>query len=521
VLNMPPSLKLLTFSIVFCLNFFFSIDAIFAQEGEAASLQSIADVDGVTVVADTRARDRLYGASIRVDVGRISLSQLKELRLGYGPTEDIFAKKGEPLEVVVLVPARELEFAKKNYIPLVEAMFKERYETDRVRARIVTINVDEVAIAEEQARAELEHLRESLPNINAEEKELITAMEKKNRRMIESLYQWRNQFQSSVRRISNDYEVKSMAMASVMGMASSVAPVAYWMTTVGMDWFGLGLIMTTVAYDQINTTFAGKLIHFENEHRLPGENVSKLVPFSNGNRPIKAIGENVSRLIRFYNGNTAIKAMAVNFGIGAATGFLFRSLNWGATPDAIPGPLSMDFLATLGGMNFVSSIFTAGGDVGLHQLRKRGYITSRMEVLTASTFNLTAQLNNLLLGSGFTEFLPYGLALEWAPKAAIFALGKLLPTRKNRFFLIMPGLDKESVRQVRQVYDLQDSLSHTDLDSDKFRDMLKDFDADVKWTERVSKLWGETQKRIETIQEKWSIMWQSSCARLKSVLRKG
>ncbi len=484
-----------------------------AEDAVTAAHAPAADQVGVTVIADTqfgiysdtRAKDALYGSSMRLDLGIIPLKDIANLRIGFGDVDDILATKGEKIEVRVIVPRRELDYATANLRPLLLQVFSERFATDKVNIILDPLNVDTVINAQRDANAELELAEKGIEALTAEQRQIVAAMKEQNNRIVETLQQWRNSFRDQVKKLRGDYEGRSMLVGSAIGLASSMAPTYLWLTTTGLNPLGLGQIFMTFAYDQINTTFASRLLTFENEHRLPGEKI--------GLKPLAS-------MIRFYNRNTLLKALAVNFSLSAGTGFSFRLLSWFHNPQEVGNPLSLEFLAQLGGINAISGAATAGSDVGLRQMRKKGYISGYTETVIASSFNFIAQTNNMLLGSGNTEYLPIGLAIEWTTKAAVYLSGKLLPTRTNRFVIVAPGVNGEDLVQVKKMYDLEDSLKREDLHTDRFRDRVTGLDPSPSHFARIKAVAASVQTGLEKARLLWNDAWAFGCQKLSELMPK-
>jgi hypothetical protein len=221
-------------------------------------------------------------------------------------------------------------------------------------------------------------------------------------------------------------------------------------------------VALAILYDQLNTTFSGRLLEFENEHQIPFKKQNSIV--------------------KFYNGSTLTKALAVNFGINAVAAGGFRVLSWLNAPDRVASPMTFEFLSTLGGVTAVGAAVTAGSDVGIRQLRKKGYISGFTEIMMCSAFNFLNQFNNMLLGAGQMELLQYGLAVEWSIKSVAFLTGRLLPTKGNRIAIIHPLATEHESSQIKKMKDLNDAISTNDLSLDKFRETFAHIDEPTAWS---------------------------------------
>lgn len=93
----------------------------------ATANNPISDVQGVTIIADTKGRDRLYGATVRLDLGKIALSDLRSMQVGFESITDIFSAEQRPVQVTVIVPSSELMFAQQQLKPEVVKIFRQRF----------------------------------------------------------------------------------------------------------------------------------------------------------------------------------------------------------------------------------------------------------------------------------------------------------------------------------------------------------------------------------------------------------
>jgi hypothetical protein len=452
---------------------------------------------GITVIADSRARDSLYGASVRLDLGTVSLNQLESIKVGFGKVDNIIGDPVKPVTVQVLMPADlDLE-SQQSFIKEVTTRLSRSFDSKSFLVKSVLIDVSAAERAEKQSSAEINLVQQSLNNLTAEDKAIAGEMIAQNKNLLSLLKNWSSSFRGKIRELLSDYDRRSMMFASMMGMASSVSPTYVFLTTTGTNAFGLSQVAMAIAYDQLNTTYAAKLLEFENEHTLPFKRENSIV--------------------RFYNRNTFVKALTVNLAINAVATGGFRLLSWLQAPDRIASPMSLEFLASLGGMTAVGAAFTGGGDVGLRQLRKKGYISGFTEIMICSAFNFLNQMNNLLLGTGNTTYLPIGLGIEWTGKAIAFMAGKLLPTKSNRFVILHPAMSTESVEQARKIFDLNEAIKLEDINTEKFRENFEKLE--VKETEQVKTLKEKFVDASQRIQKIVREMYYHSCKYLEGLLR--
>jgi hypothetical protein len=359
-----------------------------------------------------------------------------------------------------------------------------------------------------------------MPQLSAQERQVIDLMKQKNHETADVINNWNFNFRDKAKIAIRDYESTNMMFGSVIGAVSSVSPIIVWLSTTGVNPFGLGQAFMQIVYDQVNTAYSSKLIKFENEHTLPtnltvAQRIKKIIPIL----PAKIEFPNVlKRAIKFYNINPLLKAFSVNFAVNSGTGFAFKTASWLSAPNTVSSPVSMEFLASLGGINVISGIMTGAADVGIRQMRMKGRVSPRTEILVASSFNFLASLNNLFIGSGMTHLLPVGLALEWGFKSSIFALGKFLPTKSNRFYMILPGLDEANLNKVKKIHDLNESLSQKDFDSGRFKEMLAGFDVDDSGRRQALAIYDVISVKLKEFRERSKNFVTKTCLWLKNLL---
>jgi hypothetical protein len=472
--------------------FWLAIPAIADQPVEYPSSDT-----GVTVIADSRARDTLYGASVRLDLGTISMNQLENLKVGFGSVDNVIGDPNKPVTVQVLMPADLETELQDNFVKEITTRLSRNFDAKSFVVKPVLIDITAAEKAEKLSSAEIDLVQQSLASATAEDKAIAGEMIAQNRNLLRLLKDWSSSFRNKIREIIADYDRKSMAFASMMGMVSSISPTYVFLTTTGVNPFGISQVAMAIAYDQLNTTYAAKLLEFENEHKLP-------------------FGRNHS-IVRFYNRNTFVKALTVNLAINAVAAGGFRLLAWLQAPERIASPMSMEFLASLGGMTAIGAAFTGGGDVGLRQLRRKGYISGFTEIVICSAFNFLNQINNLMLGTGRTEFLPIGLGLEWTGKSIAFLAGKLLPTKSNRFVIIHPAMSSESAEQARKIFDLNESIKLDDMNTDRFRESFEKLE--TKETEQVKSYKAMFIEAVQKIQKLVREMYYHSCKYLEGLFR--
>jgi hypothetical protein len=479
----------------------------------------VSKVRGISLIADSRASDRLYGARMRIDLGELSLSELRDLKISYGDVQDLLARSGDKLEVLLFAPKSEVGFAQKEFSPSIHRILSERYDTQEIVIKVVAIDVHEVNVLKNLSNDELSLAKRSMPLLNEQEKNLIDLMKQKNHETADVINNWNFNFRDKANTAIRDYESTNMMFGSVIGAVSSVSPIIVWLSTTGVNPFGLGQAFMQIVYDQVNTTYSSKLIKFENEHKLPtdltvAERIKRIMP----GLPAKIEFPKVlKRAIKFYNINPLLKAFSVNFAINSGTGFAFKTASWLSAPNSVSSPISIEFLASLGGINVVSGIMTGAADVGIRQMRMKGRVSPRTEILVASSFNFLASINNLFIGSGMTHLLPVGLALEWGVKGSIFTLGKILPTKSNRFYMILPGLDEANLDKVKKMHDLNESLSQKDFDSGRFKEMLAGFDVDDSVGKQAVAIYAVISGKLNQLKEQSKKFITKTCLWLKNL----
>jgi len=441
---------------------------------------------GLTVIVDSRAKDPLYGATVRIDVGPASLSDIKQLKIGYGDSENVLLDPGKDISIQILVPSSVSAEDRAFFVQAVNETLATSIYAGRAKVREVVLDVPSLQKAMESANAELLTALEELPADINDRREIVKALVQQNKNLWSVLRDWETNFRQRMQNTLADYESRGMTFGSVAGIISSTAPVYVWLTSTGTNVFGMAQVALAILYDQLNTTFAGKLLEFENEHQIP---IFK-------NNP----------LVRFYNRNTLVKALAG-----------FRLLSWLNAPDRVASPMTFDFISTLGGVTAVGAAITAGSDVGLRQLRKKGYISGFTEILMCSAFNFMNQFNNMLLGAGQMELLQYGLGVEWSVKSIAFLTGRLLPTKGNRIAIVHPAASDYEAEQISKMVDLNDAIKANDLNLEKFREKFAALDTPSA-LERAkvwsADLWNRTKEGAKTFGASLS----KSCAYLNAML---
>jgi predicted DNA-binding protein (UPF0251 family) len=455
------------------------------------------NVDGVTVFADSRALDKLYGSTIRLDMGRMSIRELGGMRIGFGTVDNVLADKERPISVSLFVPADLPVDQQQQFKVAIEKQMTESYGAKNLSVTLVTIDVREAERAEALASAEIRLSSEHLPMTGKDDKAIAQELIRQNQNLVNTLREWSANFKTRMETILADYESRGMFVASMAGMASSAPPLYVWMTTTGFNVYGIAQAIIAIAYDQLNTTFAGKLVRFENEHQLPF------------NRP--------KSLVRFYNQSTLIKALTVNFAINAIAGSTFRMLSWLNAPERVAAPWSLEFLAELGGINAIGAMFTGGADAGMRQLRMKRRVSGFTELMVLSTFNFMNQLNNVMLGSGFTEYLPYGLAIEWTSKFSAFVLGKVLPTRNGEIGIFHPSLPAATVEQIKKQNDYTEAIRTTDLTTDRFRESFEKLEISASDVERSKLTLEKARAKLSQLREAANAAWKQSCGYIAAV----
>jgi hypothetical protein len=450
-------------------------------------------VDGITVIADTVLRDGKLGATVRVDLGKLSSRDFEVLSFRAPDGRELLPDPGEAIFPVVIVPSSLSSEDIQVFADVIKDRMERRFLSRQVEIRVVQVDVEAAENLVEISANQIDAAQAQLSTGSKEGLTLANSMKRANTELINQLKGWKKYFKEHLRAIQKDPEAKSMLYGTFIGMASSIGPAYFWFSTTGGNWYGAGQALTSIMFDQANTRYSTRLIDFEANHEVP--------VFKN------------SLPVRIYNASSYLKALAVNFGLTAGGTFVMRGLSWLHNPSNVASPFSLEFGAELMlGAPLLSSAANAATDIyGGRELRRKGYISTRTELIVNSVFNALTQMNMLLLGSGRTDLLVYGMAIEFVSKAVTAAAGRLLPSKGNHVVVVHPGIDQRDKKMVKYIAGVEDALMHEDVTLEKMRLMVTKAESTVDWIGNARKVSAKAIETTNFLTKKLTEAWRGTC----------
>lgn len=465
-----------------------------------AQVEAPDNFDGITVFADTKLLDKNYGAAIHAEMSELSLEDLRKMKAPAGAEADVLPKAGSEIEVTVVVPKGSSPEEIKAFQDAVVPPLKDRFATNKVTIKLLEIDIEDVSYNAKISNAAIDHaLQLSEPDRVESNKKLAEAFKAGNNYTVKVWNDWKSSFAETVKRVKTNPESKSLAMASILGLISTSIVSKALISTTGLNKFGIAQSLFALAYDQLNSTLSTRFVKWQVEHRFP-----LLKHWS----PVK-----------FYNGVTMARGIAANFVTSSLLSFELRCLAYLSSTPNVASPYSIEFLTSLGGMNMVGSALSAGTDVGVKSLGMKGYISSRTEILLNSTFNLLQQINNAMIGTGATEFLAFGLAVEWVGRLGVIAANKILPAKTNRIVVVHPELATENAQnKIKYLTGVDLLITKDGVTPEKLRELTRNVDADGKVLEEGRSFYKNLGERMDGFFTILLDTWYRTCRYLKANL---
>lgn len=372
-----------------------------------------------------------------VDFGEMTFAELSDLPAKMNGHEEILPMADKPLNVFVFVPASLSEFEREEFVRLVELQMKTTHPKLKIKATAVEIDTEQAALEMAVSNARIEAAaQEVLAQDGADLKELATTMTEANQRTGGELRSWNLGFRNSIQKykswINSGYtKEKDERVGGWIGKARGMASAAVWFGANKVSWATAFQIPASFFLDWFFSKYERRVDIFKATHRIPLESV-----------PV------IKHVVRFYNDRPLLKSWIVGNLIGFLAGNYFRFWSWMENPERTSAPWSADALATYGGAWSIGNLAGAYGAQGPRILRKKGYISSRVEYYIYVSYGMMFQLGGWFYGLGWNSAV-LGMATgESVLKVGMYTYSRLKPFKEARAIVLHPALAEREVNEL-------------------------------------------------------------------------
>ena len=218
-----------------------------------------------------------------------------------------------------------------------------------------------------------------------------------------------------------------------------------------------------------------------------------------------------------------MRAFVFNFTTQGYLNFAYRMFAYAdiGNPDVVSSPLSPEFLVSAGFLTLISSGLSAGTDVSIRSMRKKGHISQRTENFIFAVLNLLTQMNGAFLSLQWNVPLFFGVCAEYGAKLGVIALDKMLSTKGNRFVLIHPAVSESAAANVKYLFDLEEALKVKDMTSEEFHSLAAQLDLGKAREEKYQYLKAGLKRNLAYFRSKIAQSLKLSCRGLKLVVEMG
>ena len=504
-----------------CSRRFWILASLFIFLSPTAPAEQKTDGKMITVIADTIVKDR-NGGMVRMDFGWQNLDDLENLRVNLENGRSILpagtkTEGASPSSVTgfFVVPARATAEEVDFYLKSLRQALERRGSTGPINILRVDVpaHIARASANNVKIRDTLELLEENngraasgtklSPKQLQEAAHLAAAMIRANNKVKTVLGRWSEEFSELTRKTKSDPKLKTMLFASTLGIASTAVVVVggYWMGTIGLNRWGVLQTLVTGLSDQLNTTFAPRIVDIWSNAKI-----------RESQKPVAKFTSNLA--VKLFNHFTFVRAVVANAASQIIVGGSARFVSHMYNPERFDSPLSASFFAELWGVAAISGVFSANADVGMRRLVKKGYASERVENITSSVFNLNNQISTLLLNSG-SSLLWTSLAIEWTSKAAVGTAGWVLPTKGNRFYFFHPEVSEQSQKSVRYLNDLVNVLQANDVTPEQLRELASRLEYDERNMQRRRTVTEAIKTRYRQFSKQLSRYVRGGCAGIR------
>jgi len=387
-----------------------------------AAMNATASAQTVTVITDSLLQENKHNSTVQVEFPDVSLEDLSKIEVKTADGQDLVQLgHHRKIEVTVFLPAELEDQDREAFLEKIKTSLNAKYKYPVYTIRPLLIPTREIVEEGERLNA---------PKV-----------------ILNSFKSWRDKAKQIAHKILNNRfnaRARDLTVGGMIGLSKSFMGVSYWLTVTGFNPFGIAQSILSVGLDTIFHVFPVQINRWKGQHEIPFMKDSKL--------------------IEGYNKSPLVKAFVVNQAIHFIITYVFRLLSYLDDPDKVSSPNSVEFLSLFTGLAAVGTPIGAAGDMGVRTLARKGYISGRTEHYIFNLFGLELQINGLLFGSGRTEWLPIGLAVEWGGKIVSYLLATSLKAKSNRIVIAHPDVVQTRKNDILYLMGMENVLQVPDLE---------------------------------------------------------
>lgn len=408
-----------------------------------------------------------------IDFGELSFGEVGLLPQRLGDHADLL-KSPHPLAVNVFVPATLDPELRQNFMNSVQAELVRHNPQVRIVVKLVELDVERAARDQSTANQRIDSAVAEMERQNVPAQVAANELKQSNTQVLEDLRVWEKEFPADAQKYT-DYvrggytKDKDERVGGWIGYTRGMVSAAVWFGFNKVSWSTAFQIPASFFLDWFFSKYERKVDIFKGTHRLPGSSI-----------PI------LGYAIRFYNDSPALKSWLVGYAIGLAANSYFRFWSHVEDPVRTSAPWSAEAFAAYNGAVGIGSLAGAYGAQAPRILRKKGYISSRMEYYIYVSYGIAFQASGFLYGLGWDRAFMAFNVVEGAAKVGAFAYGYTRPFKEARAIVMHPALSEKESTEILYRMGLEQSETHSP-ERTNFAEIVKGLKAEqnVKWKERV------------------------------------
>jgi len=402
--------------------------------------------------------DKGSGGFVRIAFGQITLDQLTSISIiDHQNNVSILPSTQQSTKIMVYVPKGLSKARTKEFLQLIKKEIDKKYP--RAKFKIVPSYI-EVKKHEEaldlQALIIRDMLRHPSNNLDAS---LLRNLLNTNLQLKSKLQQWKNSFAQKIKEIKTNPRSQDLMIGSVVGAGKSFFTAGYWLTITGDNIYGWVQTIFAIGMDQFFSRHVKKYNDFKANHQFPWFQNTFLLKHA----------------VSYYNRNSYIKAFTIAQLVNFSITSFYRYYSYLNDPANINAPWSTEFLSTFWSVAIISRAINAYSSMGIRSLQRKGYISGRTEHYILLGTGYMSQLATLIIGSGNLQWLPMVLTVDWGIRATMGSLGRYLPPKGNRIYILHPDLDQEDQKAIEYVRGLEGALTNEDFSPEKIKETTAKF----------------------------------------------